>query len=105
MFVCIFAMKYSLAQYEEEKQRADDGKVADTSQNDSEEKAVGANNKLCPVDFKKIAPENSFEYTYKGKIYRFDSAKCIEEFKNGPDKYLKEWEEKERFYKINIIYD
>lgn len=62
-------------------------------------------NRLCPVDFKKITPDARYPYTYEDKIYFFHSLKCIEEFKKDPEGHLKAWEKKERFYKINIIYD
>ena len=48
---------------------------------------------------------DKFTYAYKGKIYRFSSSESIEEFKKDPEKYLKEWEKKERFRRINVIND
>ena len=70
-----------------------------------QEKLIELKNRLCPVDFKKITPDVRYPYTYKDKIYFFHSPECIEEFKKDPEGYLKAWEKKERFYKINIIYD
>ena len=82
------------AQYEaEENGRKEDGAP------------VEVENKLCPVTLAKIATGDKFIYTYEGKTYRFSSREAIEDFKKGPEKYLKEWEKKEKLYKINIIYD
>ena len=106
--IFVFSTRYLFAQYEtkeEAKKASPDSKVSFEDKKDSEEKPAEVNNKLCPADFRKITTGNKFTYTYKGKIYRFDSSKCIEEFKNDPAKYLEEWEKKERLYRINIIYD
>ncbi|OGX23327.1 MAG: hypothetical protein A3J51_03595 [Omnitrophica WOR_2 bacterium RIFCSPHIGHO2_02_FULL_45_21] len=116
MFMSSFCINHLLAEYETKKQPSQDSesyaKDAELHpvQNHSatgKEKEVSSEvkNKLCPVDFKKITPDTRYSYTYKDKIYFFHSPKCIEEFKSDPDGYLNAWEKKERFYKINIIYD
>lgn len=66
---------------------------------------VEVKNRLCPVTLAKIASGDKFTYTYEDKAYRFSSREAIEEFKKDPEKYLKEWEKKEKLYRINIIYD
>ena len=72
----------------------------------AQEKAQEVNNKLCPVDFKRLyGLENKVSYVYEGKRYYFDSAECVEKFKEDPAGYLKEWEKKESFRRINIIND
>lgn len=85
---------YVTAQYESEEKKQSEVKAP-----------VEVKNKLCPVTLAKITTGDKFTYTYNGKTYRFSSSNAIEEFKKSPEKYLKEWEEKERRYKINIIYD
>ena len=103
VLTAVFSRPDSWAQY-------DENKKADTKEKSSPENSP-ANNKICPVDFKSIyqarkeKPQEEFQYAYKGKIYNFDSASCVKEFKKDPEKYLKEWEKKERFRRINIIDD
>lgn len=82
------------AQYETEDEKQ--GKVS---------APVEVKNKLCPVTLAKITTGDKFTYTYEDKTYRFSSIEAIEEFKNDPEKYLKEWEKKEKLHRINIIYD
>lgn len=82
------------AQYETEEKGREEAKVP-----------VEVKNKLCPVTLAKITTGDKFTYTYEGKTYRFSSREAIEDFKKDPQKYLKEWEKKERLYKINILYD
>lgn len=110
--ICILAsvdMPYLLAQYETEERKQEEVTAPTEDyykpEKDSKEKPLEARNKLCPVDLTKITTGDKFTYTYKGKTYRFGSSESIEEFKKDPEKYLKEWEKKEQFYKINIIYD
>ena len=50
-------------------------------------------NKICPVLGEKIDEKTKATYEYKGKIYNFCCAMCIDEFKNDPDKYIKKVEE------------
>lgn len=110
--ICIFVftdMHPLIAQYETKENEQEEAVVAledyDIQKKDSKEKPVEVKNKLCPVSLTRITTGDKFTYIYKGKIYRFSSAQSIEEFKKDPEKYLKKWEKKERFYKINIIYD
>lgn len=99
---------------------AQEYKNKDKQEKKSEEKAEEVNNKLCPVDFKRLyglenKPEGGglasngqsqkVSYVYEGKLYYFDSAECVEKFKEDPEGYLKEWEKKERFRRLNIIND
>lgn len=105
LFMCIFS-SLSLAQYDtEEEHGGPREEVYDETKEDAKKEIVEVRNKLSPVSLEKITTGDTFTYTYKGKTYRFSSSKAIEEFKKDPEKYLKEWEKKERFYKINIIYD
>lgn len=99
----VFSAASLAAQYAAKQEKQNSETKTDESSN--KEKPVEIKNKLCPVDFKKITPENKYPYVYKGKLYYFHSAKCIEEFEKDPEGFLKAWEKKERFYKINIIYD
>jgi YHS domain-containing protein len=110
MLMSSFCINYLPAEYETKKQPSRDSEpyAKDADEKDGAAKKnepAGVKNKLCPVDFKKITPDAGYSYTYKDKIYFFHSPKCIEEFKNDPEGYLKAWEKKERFYKLNIIYD
>lgn len=110
MFMSSFCINHLPAEYESKKQAPKDSEsyAKDADEKDGaakKEEPAGVKNKLCPVDFKKITPDARYPYTYKDKIYFFHSPKCIEEFKKDPEGYLKAWEKKERFYKINIIYD
>lgn len=94
-----------VAQYETEEPYPENYPPSEDSDAQDEQRPLETDNKICPVDFKKITEENSVSYEYDGKIYNFDSALCAENFKKDPQKYLSEWEKKERFRKINIIYD
>lgn len=85
---------------------AQEYKNKDKQEKKSEEKAEEVNNKLCPVDFKRLyGLEKKVSYVYEGKLYYFDSDECLEKFKEDPESYLKEWEKKESFRRINIIND
>ena len=51
---------------------------------------IQVNNKVCPVSGATIgeggmAPAT---YEYKGKVYNFCCAGCVEEFKKDPEKYI-----------------
>lgn len=110
MLMSFFCINHLPAEYETKKQPSQDSEsyAKDADEKDgAAKKEVPAElkNNLCPVDFKKITPDARYPYTYKDKIYFFHSTECIEEFKKDPEGYLKAWEKKERFYKINIIYD
>ncbi|MDD4953497.1 MAG: YHS domain-containing protein [Candidatus Omnitrophica bacterium] len=50
-------------------------------------------NKMCPVTGLKIDEKTKATYEYKGKIYNFCCAMCIDEFKKDPEKYIKKVEE------------
>ena len=99
--IFVLGLQYSYGQYQNEKKQ----------DNNSQKEPIKANNEICPVDFKRLyalghnPSAKLFPYTYKGKTYDFDSAACIEEFKKDPEKYLKEWQKKERFRRINLIND
>lgn len=85
---------------------AQEYKSDDKKEKRSEEKAEDVHNKLCPVDFKRLyGLEKKVSYVYEGKLYYFDSDECLEKFKEDPESYLKEWEKKESFRRINIIND
>ena len=68
------------------------------AQNDSgysqvvQKEAVNVGNKICPVLGEKIDEGLKATYEYKGKIYNFCCAMCIEEFKKDPEKYIKKIE-------------
>mgnify|MGYP001608706185 CR=1 FL=1 len=104
LIVCgyVFSAGSLPAQYESKQEKQG---LENTDESSNKEKPIEVKNKLCPVDFKKITPENKYPYAYKDKLYYFHSPKCIEEFEKDPQGFLKAWEKKERFYKINIIYD
>lgn len=55
--------------------------------------AVNIGNKICPVSGEKINQDLKASYEYKGKIYNFCCAACIDEFKKDPEKYIKKVEE------------
>jgi len=46
-------------------------------------------NEICPVDGGKISPENQVIYRYQGKGYNFCSIRCVGEFVQDPQKYVK----------------
>ena len=50
--------------------------------------AIDAGNKICPVLGGPIDEANKATYEYKGKVYNFCCAGCIEEFKKEPQKYI-----------------
>jgi len=50
--------------------------------------AINAGNKICPVLGEPIDKANKAIYEYKGKIYNFCCAGCIETFKKDPQKYI-----------------
>lgn len=50
-------------------------------------------NNICPVSGEKIDEKAKATYEYKGKVYSFCCAGCIEEFKKDPEKYIKKIEE------------
>ena len=59
------------------------------------DKPVNVGNKICPVSGERVGqggmkPET---YEYKGKIYNFCCAMCIDTFKSNPEKYIKKVEE------------
>ncbi len=49
-------------------------------------------NKICPVSGEKINEKTKATYEYKGKIYNFCCAMCIDQFKKDPEKYIKKVE-------------
>lgn len=51
-------------------------------------KPADAGNKICPVMGGKINEKTKLTYEYKGKIYNFCCAMCIDEFKKAPEKYI-----------------
>ncbi len=53
------------------------------------DKPVDVGNKICPVSGEKIVPKFKVTYEYKGKIYNFCCAMCIDTFKSNPEKYIK----------------
>lgn len=65
------------------------------------EKATNVGNAICPVTGEKIDEETKATYEYKGKIYNFCCAMCIEEFKNDPEKYIKKVEEELQAKKVS----
>ncbi|MEW6087527.1 MAG: YHS domain-containing protein [bacterium] len=50
-------------------------------------------NIICPVTGDKIDEKTKVAYEYKGKIYDFCCAACIDEFKKDPEKFIKKIEE------------
>ena len=50
--------------------------------------AIDAGNKICPVLGEPIDEASKATYEYKGKIYNFCCAGCIEAFKKEPQKYI-----------------
>ncbi len=54
------------------------------------EKGVEVGNKICPVSGEEVGLMGPIEqYEYKGKIYNFCCASCIDSFKKDPEKYIK----------------
>jgi len=69
--------------------------VTETSKKTVSEEAVNVGNKICPVSGEKVG-QGGMEpatYEYKGKIYNFCCAGCINNFKKDPGKYIKKIEE------------
>jgi len=52
-------------------------------------KAADIGNKICPVTGETIQEDTKATYEYKGKIYNFCCASCIDDFKKDPTKYIK----------------
>ena len=65
------------------------------AENKTVEVAINVGNKICPVSGEKVSQEGmkSATYEYKGKIYNFCCAACIEDFKKDPQKYIKKVEQ------------
>lgn len=57
--------------------------------------SVNVGNKVCPVSGEKVGKSgmDPVTYEYKGKIYNFCCAMCIDEFKKDPEKYIKKVDE------------
>ncbi|MBU4251943.1 MAG: YHS domain-containing protein [Candidatus Omnitrophica bacterium] len=53
---------------------------------------VNVDNKICPVSGEKIEEKMKAVYEYKGKIYNFCCASCVDDFKKDPQKYIKKVE-------------
>ncbi|MEK6528649.1 MAG: YHS domain-containing protein [Nitrospirota bacterium] len=53
------------------------------------QEAVNVGNKICPVSGEKIEEKAKVTYEYKGKIYNFCCASCVDDFKKDPQKYIK----------------
>ncbi|MDD5477685.1 MAG: YHS domain-containing protein [Candidatus Omnitrophica bacterium] len=67
----------------------------EVSAQDLPQEAVNVGNKICPVSGEKVSQGGmqSATYEYKGKIYNFCCAACIEDFKKDPQKYIKKVEQ------------
>ncbi len=52
-------------------------------------KAEPAGNEICPVSGEKIDPNDGITYEYKGKVYNFCCPDCVEQFKKGPEQYIR----------------
>jgi YHS domain-containing protein len=50
--------------------------------------AVNVGNKICPVLGEPIDEANKATYEYKGKVYNFCCAMCVDTFKKEPQKYI-----------------
>ncbi len=75
--------------------------ATETAKQATPEEAVNIGNKVCPVSGEKISDiiksgMKPATYEYKGKIYTFCCAACIEDFKKEPEKYIKKIEEEEK---------
>lgn len=57
------------------------------------DKPADVGNKICPVSGEEIDQKLKATYEYKGKIYNFCCAMCIDSFKSNPEKYIKKVEE------------
>jgi len=68
-------------------------KGAAAKETDASKEAVNVGNKICPVSGEKINEKFKATYEYKGKIYNFCCAMCIDAFRNDPEKYIKKVEE------------
>jgi len=66
---------------------------AQTQDVQQNKKAEDVENKICPVLGEKIDEKLKATYEYKGKIYNFCCAMCIDAFKKDPEKYIKIIEE------------
>ena len=62
--------------------------VVDATTHATPKKAEDIGNKVCPVMGEKIDEKTKVTYEYKGKIYNFCCAACIDEFKKDPQKYI-----------------
>ncbi|MCM8796675.1 MAG: YHS domain-containing protein [Candidatus Omnitrophica bacterium] len=71
------------------------GNKEETTQMATKE-TVEVGNKICPVSGDKIQENDKATYEYKGKIYNFCCAMCIDEFKKDQEKYIKKVEEELR---------
>lgn len=58
-----------------------------------EEKPQLIGNKICPVSGQAIHEKTKATYNYKVKTYNFCCATCVDDFKKGPEKYIKKIEE------------
>jgi len=67
--------------------------VTETSKEPVSAEAINVGNKICPVSGEKIEEKTKTTYEYEGKIYNFCCTACIKDFKNDPQKYIKEVEQ------------
>lgn len=68
-------------------------KTANTTMQVLPVESINVGNKICPVLDEKIDEKTKAIYEYKGKIYNFCCAGCIDEFKKDPEKYIKKIED------------
>ena len=55
--------------------------------------AVNVGNTICPVSGETIDESTKATYEYKGKVYNFCCAACIDTFKADPEKYISKVQE------------
>ena len=66
---------------------------ATTQASPQTKEVTNVGNKICPVSGEKINEKLKATYEYKGKIYNFCCAFCIDEFEKDPQKYIQKVEE------------
>ncbi|MFA5117280.1 MAG: YHS domain-containing protein [Candidatus Omnitrophota bacterium] len=84
--VCIGIFFFGTAQLSYSQREDKDLKEQETAR---KVESVNVGNMICPVSGEKVGQGmEAVTYEYKGKIYNFCCALCVDDFKKDPEKYI-----------------